>query len=104
MAAPLTLPTYSTAPSDCHTVPQAEDVTDLLNLARSEGDPFHAITLYKKALEAKPEDTLIIGEAAELLLQIGDTSTAKEVFVFCESLGSYVTVPQCALMDAHGVG
>lgn len=51
----------------------------LLDDARSAVDPFLAVTLYERALHTRPNDTSIMGEAAELMLQVGDTATAKEV-------------------------
>lgn len=54
-------------------------IESLLEQARSAGDPFLAVNLYQKALHARPDDTSIMGEAAELMLQVGETAGAKEV-------------------------
>lgn len=51
----------------------------LLDQARSEGDPFLAVTLYQKVLESRPDDTTVMGEAADLMLHAGETGAAKEV-------------------------
>lgn len=76
----LNLPSSTKYPLLHYTDPPAEDDIDLiLERGRSEGDPFHAVALFKKVLQAKPEDTVIMGEAAELLLQVGETAEAKEV-------------------------
>lgn len=63
--------------------PQSEDdaIAALLDQARSAVDPFVAITLYEKALQARPDDTSIMGDAAELMLQLGQTEQAKQVRV-----------------------
>lgn len=64
-----------------HVGPSPEDgaIDALLDDARSAVDPFLAVTLYERALHARPDDTSIMGEAAELMLQVGDTATAQEV-------------------------
>jgi len=59
--------------------PAEDDIDHILEQGRSEGDPFHAVALFKKVLQAKPEDTVIMGEATALLLQVGETAAAKEV-------------------------
>lgn len=57
--------------------PSAVDV--LLVQARTAGDPFLAAKLYQNAVEARPDDTTVLGEAAELMLQVGESEVAKEV-------------------------
>ena len=62
--------------------PSAENGTAmdaLLDQARSEGDPFLAVILYRKVLESRPDDTTVMGEAADLMLHAGETEAAKEV-------------------------
>lgn len=51
----------------------------LLNQARNAGDPFLAVTLYQRVLQARPNDTTVMGEAADLMLHAGETAAAKEV-------------------------
>lgn len=61
--------------------PSREDgaIAAMLDEARSAVDPFLAVTFYQKALHARPDDTSIMAEAAELMLQVGETAAAKEV-------------------------
>lgn len=54
----------------------------LLDQARNAGDPFLAVTLYQKVLQARPNDTTVMGEAADLMLHAGETAAAKEVWPF----------------------
>lgn len=54
-------------------------VDALLDQARSAGDPFLAVTLYEKVLRSRPDDTTVMGEAADLMLHAGETEAAKEV-------------------------
>ncbi|CAM9978209.1 unnamed protein product [Laminaria digitata] len=54
-------------------------VDALLDQARSAGDPFLAVTLYEKVLQSRPDDTTVMGEAADLMLHAGETEAAKEV-------------------------
>lgn len=63
--------------------PPPEDgaIDALLEQARSAVDPFAAVLLYEKALEARPDDTVMMGDAAELMLQLGQTEQAKQVRV-----------------------
>lgn len=61
------------------TSPEESTVNTLLEQARSAVDPFFAVTLYERALQAKPDDTSIMGHAAELMLQLGQTTAAQEV-------------------------
>eukprot|EP00903_Cladosiphon_okamuranus_P020008 g18379.t1 len=59
----------------------------LLDQARNAGDPFLAATLYKKVLQARPHDTTVMGEAADLMLHVGETAAAKEVLARSILLG-----------------
>lgn len=67
----------------------------LLDQARNAGDPFLAVTLYHKVLEARPNDMTVMGEAADLMLHAGETAAAKEVGLqvsrFCVL---YATLPR----------
>ncbi|CAM9905613.1 unnamed protein product [Pylaiella littoralis] len=54
-------------------------VKALLSQARNAGDPFLAVTLYKRVLLARPDDTAVMGEAADLMLHAGEIAGAKEV-------------------------
>lgn len=38
-----------------------------------------AVTLYEKVLQSRPDDTTVMGEAADLMLHAGETEAAKEV-------------------------
>lgn len=60
---------------------QDDAVDSLVEQARSSVDPFAAVMLYEKALDARPDDTCIMGDAAELMLQLGRTEQAKQVRV-----------------------
>lgn len=53
----------------------------LLDQARNAGDPFLAVTLYQKVLQARPHDTTVMGETADLMLHVGETAAAKEVWL-----------------------
>eukprot|EP00752_Nemacystus_decipiens_P004915 g4474.t1 len=59
----------------------------LLDQARHEGDPFLALTLYQEVLKARPNDTTVMGEAADLMLHAGQTAVAKEVLARSILLG-----------------
>ena len=73
----LRTPLYIEAPS-----PEDGTAVDtLLDQARSAGDPFLAVTLYEKVLRSRPDDTIVMGEAADLMLHAGETEAAKEVRV-----------------------
>lgn len=58
---------------------QGRDIEALLEEARSSVDPLVAVGLYQEALQSKPDDTRIMGDAAELMLQLGETAAAQEV-------------------------
>ncbi|CAM9389606.1 unnamed protein product [Ectocarpus sp. 12 AP-2014] len=65
-----------------------KDAVDaLLEQARNAGDPFLAVTLYQKVLQARPDDTSIMGEAADLMLHAGEPAAAKEVLARSILLG-----------------
>lgn len=71
------MPLYIKAPS-----PEDDTAVDaLLDQARSAGDPFLAVTFYEKVLRSRPDDTIVMGEAADLMLHAGETQAAKEVRV-----------------------
>ena len=75
------------------------DLADaLLDQARTAGDPFLAVTLYQKILQARPNDTTVMGEAADLMLHVGETAAAKEVWAYlrCSSChGESCTYTEC---------
>ncbi len=58
---------------------EGDGVDGLLDQARNAGDPFLAVTLYQRVLQARPNDTTVMGEAADLMLHAGETEAAKEV-------------------------
>lgn len=58
-----------------------DGVEVLLEEARSAVDPFAAVKLYQKVLQGRPDDTVTMDEAAELMLQLGETEPAKEVLM-----------------------
>lgn len=62
--------------------PEGDGVNALLDQARNAGDPFLAVTLYQRVLQARPNDTTVMGEAADLMLHAGETEAAKEVRPF----------------------
>lgn len=62
---------------------EGDGVDDLLDQARNAGDPFLAVTLYQRVLQARPNDTTVMGEAADLMLHAGETEAAKEVDPSC---------------------
>lgn len=55
------------------------EIDGLLDQARTAGDPFLSVELYKKALLVRSEDIGVMEEAAELMLHVGETTAAKEV-------------------------
>lgn len=61
--------------------PEGGALDALLEQARSAVDPLVAVALYQKALQVRPDDTAIMGDAAGLMLQLGETAAAKEVRV-----------------------
>lgn len=75
------LPTHVEDKDDAPTLDGGAAET-LLDQARNAGDPFLAVTLYQRVLQARPNDTAVMGEAADLMLHAGEIEAAKEVWIF----------------------
>lgn len=59
-------------------------ISNLVDQARSAVDPFDAVKLYKEVLH-QSDDAVVMGEAAELMLQLGQIEEAKKVKYCCAS-------------------
>lgn len=60
---------------------EVASVDSLLEQARSTVDPLVAVAWYQEALRVDPDNTSIMGDAAGLMLQLGQTSAAQQVLI-----------------------